>query len=97
LTCVAVLVHVDNAVVLKVLQNGDFVVNGKDGVCVATKELFLEDLDSSELLSADAFAKVDLGGVALAEGLENLELSIEDRVSLSVIAGVHCNFVFSSF
>ena len=96
LTGVAILVHIDDSLVLKVLQNGDFVVNRNDRVLITAEEFFLQNLDSSVLLSSDELAEVNFAGVALTEGLEDLILIIEDRMSLwdSRLA-LHCLLSFS--
>jgi len=39
----------------------------KDGVVIASEELFLEDFDCGVVFSAEDLAKVDLAGVSLAK------------------------------
>lgn len=78
---------------VEVLEDGDLIVDGKDGVAVATEELLLEDLDGDVLLSVpDELAEVDFAGVALAEGLDDFVLAIENGVSLLGVLSLHCDF-----
>jgi len=79
---VAVLNHADDAIVLEVLENRNFVMYRKDGVGVAAEELFLKDFDGGVLFTADDLSEVYLAGVALTEGLENFVFSVENGVSL---------------
>ena len=66
---------------LEVLKDRDFVLNGEDGVFVASQELLLEDLNGDlDLGVALLLRKVDFAGVAFAERLEDLVLAVEDRV-----------------
>lgn len=51
-------------------------------VLVASQEFLLEDFDSRIVLSVQFLAQVDLAGVSLAEGLEDLVLTIENGVGL---------------
>jgi len=82
LACITVLVHADDSLMLKVLEDSNFVVNRDDRVLVAAKELFFKDLDCSELFGANKLTKVNFTSVALAEGLDDLILLVEDRMSL---------------
>jgi len=77
---IAVLIHFDDTSVLEVLKDGDLVVDREDGVLVTAQELFLEDFDGRVVLGVDLLAEVDLTGVALAEGLDDLIFPIEDWV-----------------
>ena len=79
---VAVLNHADDATVLEVLENRNFVMYRKDGVGVAAEELFLENFDGGVLFTADDLSEVYLAGVALTEGLENFVFSVENGMSL---------------
>ena len=45
LSGITVVVHLDNACVVEVLQNCDFILDRKDAVLVSVEELFLQDLD----------------------------------------------------
>jgi len=73
--------HADDSYVLEVLKDRDFVLNGEDGVFVASQELLLEDLNGDlDLWVALLLRKVDFAGVAFAERLEDLVLAVEDRV-----------------
>ena len=57
---VAVAEHSYNILVVHVLQDGDLVVDGEDGVVVSAKELLLQNLDSDELgWISTGSAKVD--------------------------------------
>ena len=40
--------HGDYSIVVNVLQYGDFVVDGQDGVVVSPQELFFENFDRDE-------------------------------------------------
>jgi len=67
--------------VLEVLKDRDFVLNGEDGVFVASQELLLEDLDSNlSVRGSNSSSEVDFARVSLAETLEDLVLAVEDRV-----------------
>ena len=79
---VTVLNHADDATVLEVLENRNFVMYRKDGVGVAAEELFLKNFDGGVLFTADDFSEVYLAGVALTEGLENFVFSVENGMSL---------------
>ena len=93
---ISILVHIDDSLVLKVLQNGNFVMNRNDRVLITAEEFFLQNLDSSVLLSSDELAEINFAGVALTEGLDDLISIIEDRMSLwdSRLA-LHCLLSFS--
>ena len=55
----------------------------KNTVVVATEELFFEDFDGNSSAGiSNAAAEVDLGGVALAERLDDLVLVVENGVLL---------------
>ena len=56
LSSITILVHVDDSLVLKVLQNCDLVVNRNDRIVVTAEEFFLQNLDSSVLLSSNKLA-----------------------------------------
>jgi len=84
--------HSDNALMLQILQNGDFVVHGQDGVVVATEEFFLENFDCGVVLRSKDASQVDLGGVAFAERLQNFVFVIEhgvfgDRFGVGSVVG----------
>jgi hypothetical protein len=67
--------------VLEVLKDRDFVLNGEDGVFVASQELLLEDLDGNLSVRGSNFSsEVDFACVSLAKTLEDLVLAVEDRV-----------------
>jgi len=86
LTSVTVVHHADDAEVVKVFQDGDLVVNRKDGVVVSAEELILEDFDGDVLgWVLDVPGQVHLGGVPLAKRLEDLELAVEDWVLFSLL------------
>jgi len=73
--------HSDDSCVLEVLENRDFVLNGENGVFVASQELLLENFDGNlDVRVALLLGEVNLGGVAFAETLEDLVLAVEDRV-----------------
>lgn len=79
--------HSDDAGVVEVLENRNFVLHRQDGVFVASEELFLEDFNG-DLLGAgvsDRSGQVDLAGVAFAEALDDLVLVVEDGVLLGVL------------
>lgn len=66
---------------LEVLKDRDFVLNGEDGVFVASQELLLEDLDGNlSVRGSNSSSEVDFACVSLAETLEDLVLAVEDRV-----------------
>jgi len=44
-------IHADNSSVVEVLEDCNFVLNGKNGVFVASQELLLEDLDGNKSVS----------------------------------------------
>lgn len=68
LTSIAEVHHANDAAVVEVLKYRDFVLNGQNGVFVASKELLLEDLDGNlDLRIALLLRQVDFAGVALAE------------------------------
>lgn len=76
---VAELEHLDDAGVLQVLENCDFVLHGNDLLLVAREELLFENLDCDFLgRVSNGASQVDLAGVALAEGLMDLVLLVED-------------------
>ncbi len=52
----------------------------QDRIVVASQKLFFEDFDGLERAVSKGPAKIDLGGVALAERLDNLVRSIERGV-----------------
>ncbi len=56
LTGVAILVHANDASVLHILEDGDLVMHRKDGVVIASEELFLEDFDCGVVFSAEDLA-----------------------------------------
>ena len=66
---------------LEVLQYRNFILNGKDGVFVASQELFLENLDGDLRLGvAHLLGEVDFACVSFSQALEDLVLAVEDRV-----------------
>lgn len=66
---------------VEVLKDCNFVLNGKDGVFVASQELLLEDLDSNMGVSGVQFpSEVDFASVSFPKTLEDLVLAVEDRV-----------------
>ena len=82
LSSVAVFVHTDDAEVVQIFENGYLVVDRKNGVGVAAKELFFQNFDRCVPSSCELSAQVDLRGVAFAERLEDLVLAIEDGMLL---------------
>ena len=66
LSWVTILIHVDDARVLKVFKDSDLVVDRENWVLVTPQEFFLEDLDCRVVLSVHFPAQVDLAGVTLA-------------------------------
>lgn len=93
LSGVAVVSHADDAAMVQVLQDGDFVLHRKDGVFVSVEEFLFENLDGCESLGVlEGASKVHLRGVAFAEALEDFELVVEDGMSS---CGVH-SCVFSN-
>lgn len=77
---------------LQALEDLDLLLNRLDGVAVSGEELFSKQFEGDLLLwVADRSSQVNLGGVALSEGTQNLVLIIEDWVFLSL----HILFIFS--
>ena len=73
--------HADDAAVVEVLEDRNFVLNGEDGVFVAAQELLLEDLDGHlGIRAALLLGEVDFACVAFTEALQDLVLAVEDRV-----------------
>ena len=58
LTCITILIHVNDSNMLEILEDGDLIVNRKDGVLISSQELFLEDLDCNVCFSANGFSEV---------------------------------------
>ena len=67
---------------VQIFEDCNLVVDRKNGVTVPSQKLLLEDFDGSVVVAAELLAQVDFGGVALAEGLEDLVLLVEDGVLL---------------
>ena len=64
---ITVVGHTDDAAVVEVLQNCDFILDRKDAVLVSVKELFLKDLDCHVGVGINkAAAKVHFGSVAFS-------------------------------
>ena len=81
LASVSEVVHTDNSNVVKVLEDCNFILNGKNGVFVASQELLLEDLNGNVSVSGVNFSsEVDFASVSFSETLEDLVLAVEDRV-----------------
>jgi len=59
--------HLDNSKVVKILEDCNLVVDGKNGVTVSAKELFLQDFDGTVVVASKFFTEVDLRSVALSE------------------------------
>ena len=80
---VAVAEHADDVRMVHVLQNRDLVVHRQDGVGVAAEELLFENLDGGKGAVLSVASEVHLGSVPFAETLDDLVLSVKNRVSLS--------------
>jgi len=61
--------HLDNSKVVEIFEDGNLVVDGKNGVTVSAKELFLQDFDGTVVVASKLFTEVDLRSVALSERL----------------------------
>jgi len=55
--------------VVEIFEDGNLVVDGKNGVTVSAKELFLQDFDGTVVVASKLFTEVDLRSVALSERL----------------------------
>ena len=74
---VTILVHLDYSVVIKQLEDLDFVLERDKRISAISEELFSQDLDCSVFLFANELSKVDLARVALAKSLEDLVPLVE--------------------
>jgi len=81
LSSIAEVHHSNDATMVEVLKYRNFVLDGEDGVFVASEELLLEDLDGNlDVRVALLLSQVDFACVAFTETLEDLVLAVEDRV-----------------
>jgi len=81
LTRVSEVHHSDNSYVIEVLKYRNFILNGQNGVFVASQELLLEDLDGDlGVRRSLLLSEVDFACVAFSQALEDLVLAVEDRV-----------------
>ena len=78
---------------VEALQNLDLILDADNWVSVTPQKFFLEDFDSGVVLCANLLSKVYLTGVALAEGLKDLVLSIEYGMRMLFVALSHCAVV----
>lgn len=70
---------------LQALEDLDLLLDGLDGVTVSGEELFPKQFERDLLLGVgNRSCQVNLGGVALSKGTQNLVLIIEDWVFLSL-------------
>ena len=74
---VTILVHLDNSVVVKQLEDLDFILERDKRISATSDELFSQDLDCSVFLFAYELSKVDLARVAFAKQLEDLVPLVE--------------------
>ena len=50
--CITIFMHLDNSKVVEILENCNLVVDGKNGVTVSAKELFLQDFDGTVVVAS---------------------------------------------
>ena len=67
--CITIFMHLDNSKVVEIFEDGNLVVDGKNGVTVSAKELFLQDFDGTVVVASKLFTEVDLRSLALSERL----------------------------
>ena len=87
----AVTNNVHNVLMLEALEDLDLLLDGLDGAGVARQELLAEQLQCDEVAGLEVSGLVDLRGVTLAEGRQDLPLIVEDRVLFGAAgrAGLH--------
>ena len=87
--------HGNNSSVVNVLKDGNFIVDGQDGVVVSPQELLLEYFDRNECAILKWASKVDLARVALSKGLDDFILVVENGVrrALAISFWLHWSYV----